>query len=96
MELNQEPWLLPAQMTVDRAEELKSLLQHWMTQEGSTFVCIGSHVECLDASGLQLLLAANMCLQQEGRSLIIRESSPRLQEVLRLSGTEQLFNLEVG
>lgn len=87
---------LPAEFGIYAAaqtqQELQAALAVW-TQDGdrTSVNLIGSAVESLDASGVQILIALHRSLTERGLQLQIRNASVALHQGLQRMGTSSLL-----
>lgn len=90
-------FILPPQLTVEGAAELKDQLDNWLPTVGKEVICSGREVRVLDTVGLQLLLALYKSAVREGKKLVIVDPSPELKDIFNSSGVDKVFELkEVG
>jgi anti-anti-sigma factor len=81
-------YVLPGEMTIPHAAEVREALLHAMGVGQTQFDA--QAVESIDSSGIQVLLALNRSLHNNGVSLHLTSPSAVLLDALRLYGLGEL------
>lgn len=86
---------LPASASIAQMPELLPLLDRAVAQAGAGELVIdASALQELDSSTLSLLLQARRRVKQAGGSMVVRGAPPKLLELARLYGVNELLSLE--
>ena len=72
---------------------LKAALETELRQGAAHIIVDGSRVEYLDSSGLGELIAAARTLDERGGKLGVCSPSPKLLEILEITGLERVFHV---
>ena len=85
---------LPAATTLEQAPELLRQLEQALAQTGSgTLLVDASGMTEFDTSALALLLEASRRVRQQGGTLALEGAPPKLVELARLYGVDELLPL---
>ena len=86
-----ETLTLPSQITVNNIEEIRDMMAGWLNDAENRLRCLGSGVETIDATGLQLMIAFNKEAARKNREFVIVSPSPVLRDVLVYSGVDKIL-----
>jgi len=86
-----ETLILPSQITVNNIEETRDMMAGWLNDAENQLRCLGSGVETIDATGLQLMIAFNKEAARKNREFVIVSPSPVLRDVLVYSGVDKIL-----
>lgn len=75
-------------------EELSRIAGDALEAGATTLVLDLAAVTFMDSSGLAVLVALNNQTTQAGRALVVRNPTPRVLEVLRITGLDDFLPLE--
>jgi anti-sigma B factor antagonist len=77
-----------------RAATLDAAEQFWATVQGRVWVVDLTDVGFIDSTGLGLLVEMRSRANDRGAAVIIRNPSPRVVTMLRITGMTQLFTFD--
>ncbi len=83
---------LPARLTLDEAAATLAALRGAVAGQGAGVVTVDAGaLRDFDSSALAVLLELRRELQQQGRSLQVRDWPPRLQDLVKVYGVQELL-----
>lgn len=91
-----QPPVLPAELNIYAVSGCADQGRRWLADvdrspPGQALRVQADQVEEIDASGVQLLLALSISLEERGRTLLLQQPSAPLQQALRLLGAHSLL-----
>jgi anti-sigma B factor antagonist len=85
---------LSGRLDVRTATDVREALHRAIDAGAGDLVVDVSGVDLVDATGLGVLLGAHRRASQAGRRIVLRDASPRLVRILRLTRLHRVFTVE--